>query len=197
MIDMPLHLHKKGLRCLGVAESFRKDREKAVLAGVVMRGDLQIDGFALAEITVGGLDATEGVLRLFDQLKRRDINLILLNGCIISWYNILDLNAVYEKLRLPLICVTYEESAGLEKYFKDNFKDWRKRVKLYKSLGERVQVKLRTDKRVFLRFSGIETKIEAKAAMDKFTLQGAIPEPLRVARLLARAAMRTFGDRKR
>lgn len=187
---MRLHLDKKGLRCLGIAESFRKGEKKAVLAGAVMRSDLQIDGFALTEITVGGLDATEGVLRLFNQLKRRDINLLLLNGCIISWYNVVDLNEVYEKLKLPLICVTYEESAGLEKYFKDNFRDWRTRVKLYRSLGERVQVKLRTGKRVFLRFLGTKTKAEAKAALDKFTLQGAIPEPLRVARLLARAAMK-------
>lgn len=190
---MRLHVHKKGLRCLGIAESFQKGKSReAVLAGVVMRGDFQIDGFALTKITVGGLDATEGVLRLFEDLKRRDINLLLLNGCVISWYNIVELEKVFRKINLPLICVTYEESEGLEKFFKDNFKDWRKRVAKYRKLGTRTPIKLRTQKKVLVRFLGIENEKEVKRVLDKFTLQGAVPEPLRVARLLARAVMRSL-----
>ncbi|MFH1774026.1 MAG: DUF99 family protein [Methanobacteriota archaeon] len=189
---MRLHVHKKGLRAFGIAESFQKGKsKKAILAGVVMRGDFQIDGFALTKITVGGLDATGGVLSLFEDLKRRDINLLLLNGCVISWYNIVELNKVFKKIQLPLICVTYEESEGLEKFFKDNFKDWRKRVAKYRKLGSRMPIKLHTKKKVFVRFLGIENEKEVKRVLDKFTLQGAVPEPLRVARLLARAMMRS------
>ena len=189
---MRLHANKKGLRCLGIAESFQKGKSReAVLAGVVMRGDFQIDGFALTKITVGGLDATEGVLSLFEDLKRRDINLLLLNGCVISWYNIIELSKVFKKIDLPLICVTYEESEGLEKFFKDNFKDWKKRVAKYKKLGVRTPIKLHTKKKVLVRFLGIEDEKEVKRVLDKFTIQGAVPEPLRVARLLARALMRS------
>ncbi|MDI6655555.1 MAG: DUF99 family protein, partial [Candidatus Hydrothermarchaeota archaeon] len=132
-----------------------------------------------------------GVLSLFEDLKRRDINLLLLNGCVISWYNIVELNKVFKKIQLPLICVTYEESEGLEKFFKDNFKDWRKRVAKYRKLGSRMPIKLHTKKKVLVRFLGIENEKEVKRVLDKFTLQGAVPEPLRVARLLARAVMRS------
>lgn len=189
---MRIHADKKGLRALGIAESFVKGKSRvSALAGVVMRSDLQVDGFCMTEITVGGLDATEGVLRLVKGLKRRDINLLLLNGCVIGWYNIIELGKVFKKTKLPLICVTYEESEGLEKFFKDNFEDWRKRVKMYKALGTRVPVKLHTKKRVFVRFLGIESEKDVKRVLDKFTLQGAVPEPLRVARLLARAAIKS------
>jgi hypothetical protein len=184
---------KKGLRALGIAESFEKGKSRqAVLAGVVMRGDLQIDGFGVTTITVGGLDASEGVLRLFEDLERRDINLILLNGCVISLFNIVDLEEVFKQVKLPIICVTYEESLGLEKYFKE-FEDWEVRLERYKRLGKRTPITLHTNHEVLVRFLGIEKEREVKAVLDKFTIQGAIPEPLRVARLLARTIMREMG----
>ena len=194
---MRVHAHKRGLRALGVAESFQKgSSSRSVLAGVVMRGDLQIDGFGLTTITVGGMDGTEGVLRLFSELERRDINLLLLNGCVIGWYNIVELDKVYEALKLPLICVTYEESEGLEGYFRENFPDWEMRVEAYGRLGKRVPIDLHTGHRVLVRYLGIKDEQEAKALLDRFTLQGSVPEPLKVARLLARAAMRSppMGD---
>ena len=49
-----LTLEKKGVRVLGVAESFRKNlSDKAILAGIVMRGDMIIDGIVFGECTVG------------------------------------------------------------------------------------------------------------------------------------------------
>jgi hypothetical protein len=181
-----IHVDKKGIRALGIAESFQKGAsDKAVLAGVVMRGDMQIDGFEISEITLGGLDATDGVLEIFRGLGRRDINVILLNGCVISLFNIIDMEKVYAELALPIVCVTYEESEGLEKYFKE-FDDSEARLEIYRRLGERTPVKLHTGHRVLVRYIGIEMR-EVQLLLDKFTLQGAIPEPLRVARILARS----------
>jgi hypothetical protein len=181
-----IHFDKKGIRTLGIAESFQKgSSENAILAGVVMRGDLQIDGFAISKITIGGLDATEGVIQIFDTLNRRDINAILLNGCVISMFNIIDLEKVHSETKLPVVCVTYEESEGLDKYLKE-FEDSEVRLSMYKRLGNRTPIKLHTGHEVLVRFLGAK-KMEVKYFLDKFTLQGAIPEPLRVARLLARA----------
>ena len=95
---MVLHVNKKGIRVLGIAESFRRDHEKSVLAGVVMRSDFIIDGFAFTRITVGGMDATEGIFRIFESLQRDDINLMMLNGCVISWFNIINIEEIYERL---------------------------------------------------------------------------------------------------
>ncbi|MHA1209361.1 MAG: endonuclease dU, partial [Candidatus Freyarchaeota archaeon] len=125
---------KSGVRVLGVAESFVKGvSRKSVLAGVV--GDLQIDGFSFATVTVGGMDATDGVIRVYRGLGRSDIRFVFLNGCVISWFNIVDLDRVYGELGVPLVCVTYEESEGLEKYLREYFEDWRERLELYNRLG--------------------------------------------------------------
>jgi len=193
---MSLRLHKKGLRVLGFAESFVKGvTSRSVLTGVVMRGDqFLIDGFGMTTLTVGGMDATEGVLRLFRQLNRTDINLLMFNGCIISWYNVIDLEEVFLTLDIPLVCVTYEESEGLEKYFKENFEDWENRIKIYKKNGPREEIKLHTGHLIYTRAYGMEPK-ETQIILDRFILQGAVPEPLRVARLLARALQKSeFSD---
>ncbi len=180
-----------GVRVLGIAESFVKGVSKrSVLAGVVMRGDLEIDGFAFSTVTVGGLDATEGVVEVYRSLGRSDINFVFLNGCVISWFNIVDLDRVYGELGVPLVCVTYEESEGLERYFKEYFDDWEERMELYNRLGTREPVSLRTGYEIFVRYLGL-SKEEAVRIVNKFTLQGSVPEPLKTARLLSRAIVRS------
>lgn len=190
---MTLHVNKKGIRVLGIAESFRRDQEKSVLAGVVMRSDFIIDGVAFDKITVGGMDATEGVLHVFESLQRADINVMMLNGCVISWFNIIDIKEVYERLRIPLICVTYEESEGLEEHIARHFEASERdfRIEAYKRLGNRVPVRLHDNFDVLIRSLGME-KSEAATVLKKFTTHGRVPEPLRVAKIAARAAFRGF-----
>lgn len=189
---MVLHVNKKGIRVLGIAESFRRDREKSVLAGIVMRSDFIIDGAAFDMITVGGMDATEGVLRIFESLQRDDINVIMLNGCVISWFNIIDIMEVYKRLQIPLICVTYEESEGLEEHIVRHFEEDERdsRIEAYRRLGDRVPVELQDGFEVLIRFLGIENP-EAGAVLKKFVVQGKVPEPLRVAKIVARATLRS------
>jgi len=190
---MRLHVHKKGFRALGISESFIKDvSEESILAGVVMRADRAIDGFTFAKATVGGMDATEKILKMYRNLRRDDISILLLNGCVISWYNVIDLHRVAEETRLPLICVTYNESKGLEKYFKELFpQDWERRVETYRRNKNRTAIKLSTGYTVYIRFIGMKME-EAKGVLNKFTSHGSIPEPLRVARLLARSIVKNL-----
>ena len=188
-----LHVHKKAFRALGISESFVKGVSKeSVLAGVVMRADKAIDGFVFSTATVGGMDATRKTIEMHRTLERNDINLLILNGCVISWYNVIDLHKVAEETGLPLICVTYEESAGLEKYFTELFpEDWENRVKIYHKNKARTPVKLDTGYTVYARFLNMSLE-QAKGILNKFTLHGSIPEPLRVARLIARSIAKAY-----
>jgi endonuclease V-like protein UPF0215 family len=94
-----VHVEKKAIRALGVAESFRKgnvssssnNNNKAILAGVVMRSDLVIDGMVYGYSTIRGMDATESILNMYNELGRGDISVIMLGGVIISMYNIIDI----------------------------------------------------------------------------------------------------------
>jgi endonuclease V-like protein UPF0215 family len=154
-----------------------------------MRADLRVDGMAFAMATVGGDDATEGVLKIYEQLGRADINALILSGVVISWFNIIDLQEVFDKIQKPVICLTYEESPGLERYIREYFPESEDKLNSYKRLGQREIISLKTGYEVYIRALGA-TPEDARVLLNKFTLDGRIPEPVRVARLAARAAMR-------
>ncbi len=185
---MPLHLNKPAIRVLAIAESFVRSREVSCLAGVVMRADLRVDGLAYARATVGGDDATLGVLRICEQLNRADVNALILSGAAISWFNIIDLQEVFDRVQRPIICLTYEESSGLEKYICEHFPEPEVKLRLYEQLGRREPMRLKTGYEVFVRVLGAGTE-DARILLNKFTLDGRVPEPVRVARLAARAAL--------
>jgi endonuclease V-like protein UPF0215 family len=155
-----------------------------------MRSDLRIDGIALHRATVGGDDATEAVLEIYRRLDRADINALLLSGAAISWFNIIDLQEVYDRLGLPVISLTYEQSFGLEEHLREHFAGEEAEEKLlrYRRLGGREMIILKTGYDVYIRALG-STVEEARALLNKFTLEGRVPEPVRVARLAARAVM--------
>jgi len=186
-----LHLNKPGIRVLGVAESFRQGQKKSVLAGVVMRRDLVIDGVAFGRTSVGGDDATSSIVSLFRKFRRNDVNLLMVSGAILSLYNIIDVDELSRRTRLPVICLTYKETSGIEDSIRTHFPETaEKKLGSYRKLGRRKKIGLSTGKHVFARTAGIDAT-QAKPVLEMFTLQGSIPEPVRVARTLARAELLT------
>jgi endonuclease V-like protein UPF0215 family len=179
-----MHIPKKGLRALGIAESY-SGRSVSRLAGVVMRKDLRIDGFTFSTVTVGGMDATASVLRMVHDLERNDINVIMLSGCVIAWFNIINPARIAQETKIPVICVTYENSDGIREDILHHFSGDTVRISAYGELGERIPVELHTHQTIFIRCWGIDSGDGARLCND-FTLEGKIPEPLRVARLCAR-----------
>lgn len=164
--------------------------EKSILAGVVMTADMGIEDLIVAKVRVGGMDATEKIIRMYHELNRDDISLLMLNGCVISWYNVIDLHQVAEETAQPLICVTYEASEGLEKYFLELFpEDGETRVKVYHKNQSRIPITLNTGYTIYLRFIDM-TFEQAKGILNKYTWHGSIPEPLRVARIIARSLVK-------
>lgn len=181
---MRLHPNKKAIRVLGIAESFRKGDPRSVLGGVVMRSDLVVDGFCLGETKVGGDDATLSMAGMYRRLGRQDVNLIMLSGCIISHYNIVDVDSLSSRTGRPAICLTYRESAGIEEAIRAEFVEAGQKLALYRKLGERVRLVLRTGLPVYVRLASISVP-DASRVIESFTLQGGLPEPVRVAKLLA------------
>lgn len=185
----PLHLEKKGLRGLAIAESFRQNSEKSILSGIVMRRDFLIDGFVFGTTTLNGNDATDAILKMYDDLDRPDISYVLISGLIISMYNVIDIKKIHESLQLPIIGVTYNESQGLEDAIKHHFpEDYVSKIKEYQKLGNREKISLHTSSDIFVRREGC-TLHDAKYLLDELTLQGSIPEPLRVAQLLSKTLL--------
>ena len=181
---------KKGVRVLGVSESFQRDDERSIAVGVVMRGDMRIDGFGFCEPEVGGTNATEQLIAMYSRLGREDIRAWVLGGCIISWFNVVDSVELHEATGVPVVCLSYNPSEGIEKFFREYFPDdWQSRIELMDRGGQRQEVSLKTGHSVFLTTSGI-TLDQARKLVNQFTLDGRVPEPIRVARIIAAARRR-------
>ena len=185
-----LHLEKKGIRGLAIAESFSQDSKKSVLSGIVMSTDLIIDGFVMGHSTVGGDDATDAILTMYKKLDRSDVSFLLISGIIISLYNIVDLKRISEEIGLPVIGVTHEESKGIEDAIKHHFPDsYKSKLAEYSKLGSREKITLHTSYNLYIRNEGC-TLLEVKQLLDKITLQGSVPEPLRIVQLLANTLLK-------
>lgn len=185
----PRHFHpeKRGIRIFGIAESFKRSNSTSTLGGVVMRRDLIVDGIVFGNATLKGNDSTKSIHCMYTSLQRDDINCIMLDGLIISMYNIIDGEQLNNTTGLPIIAITFEDSTGLEEHIRHHFLDEAERkLEQYRKLGKRDLVRLKTDKFLYIRYWGLSLK-GALNTLNAFTLQGSVPEPIRVAKLLARA----------
>ncbi|HVX01897.1 MAG TPA: DUF99 family protein [Nitrososphaera sp.] len=189
-----VHPEKKGVRVFAVAESFqtKKTAGSSILAGVVMRRDLVVDGMAFGRATIEGDDATSAIVSMYRSLGRDDVNCILLDGLVISMYNIIDGRQVSQDTCLPVVAITFEDSKGLEGAITHHFPHgWERKIEQYQRIGKRERVVLKTGKPLYIRYWGIPQR-RALALLNAFTLQGALPEPIKVAKIAARSALSFF-----
>ena len=186
-----LHLDKNGIRGLSISESFTKEDTHSVLAGVVVSNDFLIDGFVFGRATIRGDDITEQIISMYEKLNRDDISYVLLPGTILSMYNIVDIDKIYEKLQIPIIAVNSNDSSGLQDTIKHHFPDnFDVKLEQYENLGTRQTIQLDTQNEIFLRIRGCTVE-NCKTLLEKIILQGTVPEPLRVSQTLAKALLKT------
>ena len=183
------HIEKKGIRVFGISESFAMSDLRSILAGVVMRRDFIIDGLIFGNTTIRGNDSTEIIVSMFRRMKRNDINCILLGGTIISILNIVDGQELYNTTKVPVIAISSRETRGLRENNLRTFEDGEIKCKLYNALKASEQLTLRTGKAVNYRNWGISSR-DVSVLLNDLTLQGARPEPIKVASIAARAHRR-------
>lgn len=206
---------KSGTRALGVAVS-SSDRtttssDRATVAGAVVRVDRVVDGASFATCTVGGTDATDAVIACVERLDREDVRHLLLAGVAPAWFNVVDLNAVHTATDRPVLAVSFEASEGLEPHIREHFEGEarERRLATYESLPERVAIHLGDDDgndggnadadaapELWVRAVGVDDATARRVVRAHLPDGQGRPEPLRVARMLARAG-RGYADRER
>lgn len=187
-----LHVDKKGIRVLGLAESFNQKDLSSNWSGIVMRRDLVVDGVSFGSSTIEGNDATDNIVSMWKKLDRNDIGCIFLDGLVVSMYNIIDGRSICEITGLPVVAITFRDSKGLEGSIRYHFcTQSTDRIRRYNMLGDREPVLLKTGKKIFIRYWGSSYEI-VTTLLNSFTLQGSIPEPIRLAKLIARESGRYF-----
>ncbi len=191
MVKALIQQLKKGVKILGIAcSSFNRLEDQFVpIFGVVYRGASLFEGVLKTRIEVDGEDATEKIRAMIEQSNHsKQLKLIMTRGITIAGFNYIDIKKLYEKTGLPVISIV-DRKPNFEKIRSaiKNVPNWEERYKVITNSGLIREIQSSEDEEpVFIQSIGFKDE-EIATFLKKVTVVGRIPEPIRVARLIATA----------
>ncbi|OYT26808.1 MAG: hypothetical protein B6U97_03085 [Candidatus Altiarchaeales archaeon ex4484_96] len=178
---------KDEIRVLGVDDapfSLLED-DKTYIIGTVFRGGSWIDGVMRSEVEVDGIDSTDKLIEMVNKSRFKDLRVILLDGLGFGGFNLVDIKRLHEETALGVIVVVRkmpdfkaidEVVSGLrhEKYYR--------RCMLH--AGKPFKVVTRENKHIYIQYHGLSLE-DARSIVKLTSTRSLIPEPIRVAHLIA------------
>lgn len=177
---------KSQIRTLGIDDAPFKFTDKTTeVIGVLLRGNFYIDGILKTKIKVDGKDATDKLIETINTSRYREqIKVIMIDGIAFGGFNVIDIQKLYDNLEIPIITITRKKPDlnSMKKVLKRKFIDWKERWKTITST-EIAQIK-RGRSALYVNYLGLNLS-EVKEILDITTLRGVMPEPIRIAHLIA------------
>jgi hypothetical protein len=177
---------KDEIRIIGFDDApFQREDRSVLVVGAVYRGGGFMDGVVSTEVEVDGLDSTEKLSELLNNLRFGDVRIVMIDGIAFGGFNVVDIKSLNEATDLPVIVVTRDmpDFDGIWNALKHT-QDPKKRRKLIEDAGEPMFVETAEEGGVYIQFSGINFDDAAKIVRMSST-HSLIPEPIRAAHLIA------------
>jgi hypothetical protein len=182
---------KKQIRILGIDDSpFTFQDTYTTVIGVIMRGGEYLECVLSNKVAIDGNEATRICIDMIKNTKhRKQLKVVMLDGVTLGGFNVVDTQELYKSTRLPVITVTRDEPdfEKIKRALQKNFHDWKHRWGLI-TKGELHQIKTRHNP-IYIKCIGISLE-EAKEIIKLSTIRGVLPEPIRVAHLIASGVTR-------
>jgi uncharacterized protein len=184
-----LRVVKPEIRVLGVDDGqfTPHSSEQVPVVGVVFRGGYWLDGFMCTTLTVDGLDSTDKIAAMIvGSPHYRQLRVVVLNGITFGGFNVVDIQALHEQTKLPVIAVT-QKKPNLEEIHDalNHLPEAEERWRRVQSAGEITAVAARTGKqRIYIEVAGVSVEL-AQTILKLTSTRSNIPEALRVAHLVA------------
>lgn len=183
---------KEEIRILGFDDGAFESRKKGKVPviGVVFRGGKFLDGVMKTEVTIDGVDATNKLVKLINGSRhKQQLKVIMLDGVTLGGFNIVDIKKVNEKTGLPVVVINrkHPDLKKVKEALK-NFKNFEERWKLIKKAG-RIKSCSIPGAKVYYQSAGLEDD-ETRDVIALSCTHSQIPEPLRVAHLIATALVK-------
>ena len=177
---------KRQIRLIGIDDStFTFTDKYGMVIGVIMRGGEYLESVLRRHIIIDGNDATFVCKDMIKKTRhRKQLKAMLLDGIALGGFNVVDINDVFKSTSLPVITIT-RDKPDFEKIkiaLKKNFEDWEHRLNLMKN-GKIYKVETKHNP-IYVKCAGIDIG-EAKEIIKISTIRGVVPEPIRVAHLIA------------
>ena len=168
------------------------EKKKTVpVIGVIYRGGKFIDGALKTDVTVDGMDATEKIIELVNRSRhKRQLKLLMFDGITVGGFNVIDIREVHDCTDLPVVAINRKlpDIASVKAALR-RFKDFKKRWLAVQHAGKIKKCKLKKGKIIYYQNIGMDDE-EAEDAINISCTHSFIPEPLRVAHLIATAVVK-------
>jgi len=145
----------------------------------------QLNGILLGEVRRDGTDAATKLIRLIIESKfAQSVQLLMLQGIALAGFNVINVFELHEQLRLPVlvVCRKQPDMASI-RHALLQMRGGKKKWALIEKLGP-----MEPAAHVYVQRVGL-THAQALNILQEFTVTGNIPEPLRVAHMIAGAIM--------
>ena len=182
---------KAQARILGIDDGpFRFTDDLVPVVGVVVRAPSYVEAVLTTRVHVDGTDATDVLARAIRGSRYFEgLGLVLLDGAALGGFNVVDVEALHAATERPIATITRRkpDAAAIEKALRARFPDWQRRLEM---LQRRPLLQIETEhKPLYATVAGMEPH-ELKDAVRGCTVRGALPEPIRIAHLVATAIVR-------
>lgn len=177
---------KNEIRILGVDDSpFQfHTKEEILLVGTVFRGGSWLDGVLSTYIHGDGTDATQKIIDMvINSRNLGQLGVIMLDGITFGGFNLVNIRQIFEATGIPVIVIMrkFPNFNGIKKAL-GRFEDFKDRWANVLEAGEIYSVE--NNKSIYMQIYGIK-KEDAEDIVKLSTTRSAIPEPLRVAHIIA------------
>ncbi|MDD3492192.1 MAG: DUF99 family protein [Candidatus Thermoplasmatota archaeon] len=176
---------KPEIRILGIDDLPFSFAHKTVdIIGAVMRGNHYLEGVLRSTITVDGTDASRAIA---DMVRRSrhccQLRAIMIDGGALGGFNVVDGEYIFQVTGVPVMTVTANQPdpRALVSALQRHFDDWETRWEVLQK-GEMHVVALEYP--LYVKPFGVSIQ-EATEILKISIVRGAIPEPIRVAHLIA------------
>jgi uncharacterized protein len=178
-------------RFLGIDDApFRFSDETVPVVGVVVQAPSYIEGVLTTLADVDGHDATDRIAAMVSGSRYRDgLAMVLLDGAAVGGFNVIDMDALHKAIERPVVTVTREKPdlKAIETALRHRFEDWEPRLaRLGRHDIEAVRSRTGT---LWVSYVGTDRRA-VHEALSLTTVRGVLPEPLRVAHLIAAGIVR-------
>ncbi len=178
---------KEEIRILGIDDGpFTKSDKEVIVIGVVYRGGEFLDGVLRTYVAVDGLDATEKLSKMINHSRhKQQLKVVMLDGITLGGFNIVDIRKLHSDTKIPVIVINRKlpDLKSIKKALEKNFEDFEKRWKMILNAGKINQIKMEKFS-VYYQAIGLDEE-EAEEIILISTKRAQIPEPLRVAHIIA------------
>jgi endonuclease V-like protein UPF0215 family len=181
------HTLKPEIRVVGIDDGkfIPHTKGNALVVGVVFRGGYSIDGVMHTQIIIDGLDATEKLALMINNSPHyRQLRLVMLNGITFGGFNVVDIQKLHLATKLPILVLTSEKPDlnGIHEAIK-NLPKCEERWGMILEAGKIHEI-INKGKAIYLETAGLSFD-DAEKIIGLTSTRSSLPEPLRVAHLIA------------